>query len=69
MLTLASPWIEIYSIDSSFHSHTIIGFWIRETHPFFMLKQFTGRLVVRWVTTGEYPLSYVFCFVFLCKLS
>ncbi|EUC41921.1 hypothetical protein COCMIDRAFT_104883, partial [Bipolaris oryzae ATCC 44560] len=26
----------------------------------FVLKQFTGGLVVRWVTTGESPLSYVF---------
>jgi Rieske Fe-S protein len=25
------------------------------------LKQSTGGLVVRWVTTGEYPLLYVFC--------
>jgi hypothetical protein len=24
------------------------------------LKQCTGGLVVRWVTTGEYPLLYVF---------
>jgi hypothetical protein len=28
-----------------------------------VLKQCTGGLVVRWVTTGEYPLLYVF-FVF-----
>ncbi|ENI07477.1 hypothetical protein COCC4DRAFT_132373, partial [Bipolaris maydis ATCC 48331] len=27
-----------------------------------ILKQFTGGLVVRWETTGEYPLSYVFFF-------
>jgi hypothetical protein len=26
-----------------------------------VLKQCTGGLVVRWVTTGEYPLLYVFC--------
>ena len=25
-----------------------------------VLKQDTGGLVVRWVTTGEYPLLYVF---------
>jgi hypothetical protein len=25
-----------------------------------VLKQCTGGLVVRWVTTGEYPLLYVF---------
>jgi hypothetical protein len=29
-----------------------------------VLKQCTGGLVVRWVTTGEYPLLYVFVFVF-----
>jgi hypothetical protein len=29
-----------------------------------VLKQCTGGLVVRWVTTGEYPLLYVFCFPF-----
>jgi hypothetical protein len=28
------------------------------------LKQCTGGLVVRWVTTGEYPLLYVFEFFF-----
>jgi hypothetical protein len=27
-----------------------------------VLKQCTGGLVVRWVTTGEYPLLYVFVF-------
>jgi hypothetical protein len=27
-----------------------------------VLKQCTGGLVVRWVTTGEYPLLYVFEF-------
>ena len=30
-----------------------------------VLKQCTGGLVVRWVTTGESPLSYVFVFVLL----
>jgi len=30
-----------------------------------VLKQDTGRLVVRWVTTGEYPLLYVFDFFFI----
>jgi hypothetical protein len=30
------------------------------------LKQCTGGLVVRWVTTGEYPLLYVFVF-FACE--
>jgi hypothetical protein len=29
-----------------------------------VLKQYTGGLVVRWVTTGEYPLLYVFGFFF-----
>jgi hypothetical protein len=28
-----------------------------------VLKQFTGGLVVRWVTTGESPLLYVFEFL------
>jgi hypothetical protein len=27
-----------------------------------IFKQDTGGLVVRWVTTGEYPLLYVFAF-------
>jgi hypothetical protein len=30
-----------------------------------VLKQCTGGLVVRWVTTGEYPLLYVFAFLLL----
>jgi hypothetical protein len=30
-----------------------------------VLKQDTGGLVVRWVTTSEYPLLYVFVFAFL----
>ncbi|KAF2849448.1 hypothetical protein T440DRAFT_399083 [Plenodomus tracheiphilus IPT5] len=29
-----------------------------------VLKQCTGGLVVRWVTTGESPLLYVFCLIF-----
>jgi hypothetical protein len=29
-----------------------------------LFKQRTGGLVVRWVTTSEYPLLYVFVFVF-----
>ncbi|EUC28135.1 hypothetical protein COCCADRAFT_109965, partial [Bipolaris zeicola 26-R-13] len=28
-------------------------------------KQFTSGLVVRWVTTSESPLSYVFAILFL----
>jgi hypothetical protein len=28
-----------------------------------LFKQRTGGLVVRWVTTSEYPLLYVFCFL------
>ncbi|ENI06576.1 hypothetical protein COCC4DRAFT_134080, partial [Bipolaris maydis ATCC 48331] len=34
-----------------------------------VLKQLIGGLVVRWVTTGESPLSYVFvstCSIFFC---
>ena len=32
-----------------------------------LFKQRTGGLVVRWVTTSEYPLLYVFClFLLLC---
>jgi hypothetical protein len=27
-----------------------------------LFKQRTGGLVVRWVTTSEYPLLYVFCY-------
>jgi hypothetical protein len=30
-----------------------------------LFKQRTGGLVVRWVTTSEYPLLYVFAFLFL----
>jgi hypothetical protein len=29
-----------------------------------LFKQRTGGLVVRWVTTSEYPLLYVFAFLF-----
>ena len=29
-----------------------------------VLKHCTGGLVVRWVTTSEYPLLYVFVFLF-----
>jgi hypothetical protein len=32
-----------------------------------VLKQCTGGLVVRWVTTGEYPLLYVFDFFCVCE--
>ena len=37
---------------------------LRIAHPVCsaVLKQDTGGLVVRWVTTGEYPLLYVFAF-------
>jgi hypothetical protein len=28
-----------------------------------LFKQRTGGLVVRWVTTSEYPLLYVFAFL------
>jgi hypothetical protein len=30
-----------------------------------LFKQRTGGLVVRWVTTSEYPLLYVFAFFLL----
>jgi hypothetical protein len=30
-----------------------------------LFKQRTGGLVVRWVTTSEYPLLYVFAFLLL----
>jgi hypothetical protein len=30
-----------------------------------LFKQRTGGLVVRWVTTSEYPLLYVFAFLAL----
>jgi hypothetical protein len=29
-----------------------------------LFKQRTGGLVVRWVTTSEYPLLYVYTFIF-----
>jgi hypothetical protein len=32
-----------------------------------VLKQCTGGLVVRWVTTSESPLLYVFAFLFLVR--
>ncbi|XP_014554189.1 hypothetical protein COCVIDRAFT_105596, partial [Bipolaris victoriae FI3] len=40
---------------------------LRASHPVRsgIYKQFTGGLVVRWVTTSESPLSYVF-FVHVC---
>jgi hypothetical protein len=31
-----------------------------------LFKQRTGRIVVRWVTTSEYPLLYVFYRFFSC---
>ena len=35
-----------------------------------VLKHGTGGLVVRWVTTSEYPLLYVFAFLFdLCGVT
>jgi hypothetical protein len=34
-----------------------------------LFKQRTGGLVVRWVTTSEYPLLYVFVFFFLERNS
>ncbi|KAF2626146.1 hypothetical protein BU25DRAFT_102196 [Macroventuria anomochaeta] len=33
-----------------------------------LFKQRTGRLVVRWVTTSEYLLLYVFVFLYLVPL-
>jgi hypothetical protein len=33
-----------------------------------LFKQRTGGLVVRWVTTSEYPLLYVFVFFFFHPL-
>jgi hypothetical protein len=33
-----------------------------------IFKQNTGGLVVRWVTTGEYPLLYVFAFLHIDAL-
>jgi hypothetical protein len=33
-----------------------------------LFKQRTGGLVVRWVTTSEYPLLYVFGLSFCCLL-
>jgi hypothetical protein len=33
-----------------------------------LFKQRTGGLVVRWVTTSESPLLYVFAFFFLASL-
>ena len=40
---------------------------LRIRHPVrsALYKQFTGGLVVRWVTTSESPLSYVFAFYFV----
>ncbi|KAF2176281.1 hypothetical protein K469DRAFT_607773, partial [Zopfia rhizophila CBS 207.26] len=32
-------------------------------------KPLTGGLVVRWVTTSEYPLLYVFCLSFLFQVT
>ena len=34
-----------------------------------LFKQRTGGLVVRWVTTSEYPLLYVFCLCFARLVS
>jgi hypothetical protein len=40
----------------TFTNQEIIEFPVRSA----VLKQCTGGLVVKWVTTGEYPLLYVF---------
>ncbi|EMD97713.1 hypothetical protein COCHEDRAFT_1083198, partial [Bipolaris maydis C5] len=34
-----------------------------------VIKQENGGLVVRWVTTSESPLSYVFIFANFCSFS
>ncbi|KAF1992744.1 hypothetical protein P154DRAFT_452103, partial [Amniculicola lignicola CBS 123094] len=34
-----------------------------------IFKPVTGGLVVRWVTTSEYPLLYVFVFAFLFMMK
>ena len=34
-----------------------------------LFKQRTGGLVVRWVTTSEYPLLYVFAFLLLRSVN
>jgi hypothetical protein len=34
-----------------------------------VLKQCTGGLVVRWVTTSEYPLLYVFAFLLRVRVT
>ncbi|ENI05256.1 hypothetical protein COCC4DRAFT_138125, partial [Bipolaris maydis ATCC 48331] len=35
----------------------------------FIFKLDTGGLVVRWETTGESPLSYVFVFACFCSIA
>jgi hypothetical protein len=51
----------------------ILGAFLADTQETAMLpvrsaifKQDTGGLVVRWVTTGEYPLLYVFAIFNVC---
>ena len=55
---LCEDYISPSTIDSFTYDHRIL----RIAHPVCsaVLKQDTGGLVVRWVTTGEYPLLYVF---------
>ncbi|ENI01333.1 hypothetical protein COCC4DRAFT_204018, partial [Bipolaris maydis ATCC 48331] len=54
----------------TFLAHTAIGSQAaRKPVRSFIFKLDTGGLVVRWVTTGESPLSYVFAIFFFLHRS
>jgi hypothetical protein len=48
--------------NSSTYDHRILKAMLPVRSAIF--KQDTGGLVVRWVTTGEYPLMYVFAILY-----
>ena len=57
---LISIWIKL-TIDFSTYDHRTLKTRLPVRSALF--KQRTGGLVVRWVTTSEYPLLYVFAFL------
>jgi hypothetical protein len=54
----------IINVSSTYDHRTLkTGLPVRSA----LLKQRTGGLVVRWVTTSEYPLLYVFAYFVVCQ--
>jgi hypothetical protein len=69
LLSITLEWLTIciaHSVFSFTYDHRTLKIELPVRSA--VLKQCTGGLVVRWVTTGEYPLLYVFVFCFcLCE--